>query len=49
MRESHIGSGGATTDRVDAYPSEVTDVEWEFLALLLTLISEDAPQRKYLM
>ena len=49
MTESQTGLGGATTDRADAYPSEVSDAEWEFLAPFLTLMSEDAPQRKYPM
>jgi hypothetical protein len=30
-----------------AYPSDVTDGEWEFLAPYLTLMTEDAPQRVY--
>jgi transposase len=30
-----------------AYPSDVTDAEWEFLAPYLTLMREDAPQRDY--
>jgi transposase len=29
------------------YPSDVTDDEWAFLALYLTLMREDAPQRDY--
>ncbi len=29
------------------YPTDVSDEEWEFAAPYLTLISEDAPQRKY--
>jgi transposase len=29
------------------YPSDVTDEEWEFCALYLTLMKEDAPQREY--
>lgn len=32
-----------------SYPSDVTDVEWEFLAPYLTLMREDAPQRIYPM
>src|SRR6185503_18246434 len=31
------------------YPSDVTDVEWEFLLPYLTLMREDAPQREYTM
>jgi transposase len=30
-----------------SYPSDVTDVEWEFLLPYLTLMREDAPQRDY--
>src|SRR5438045_1673216 len=30
-----------------AYPSDVTDDEWAFLAPYLTLMREDAPQRDY--
>jgi transposase len=30
-----------------AYPSDVTDEEWEFVAAYLTLMSEDAPQREH--
>lgn len=30
-----------------AYPSDVTDAEWEFLVAYLTLMREDAPQRGY--
>jgi transposase len=30
-----------------SYPSDVTDVEWEFLLPYLTLMREDAPQREY--
>ena len=29
------------------YPSDVTDEEWAFVAPYLTLVREDAPQRKY--
>src|SRR6516164_5373512 len=32
-----------------AYPSDVTDAEWEFLLPYLTLMREDAPQRDYLL
>ena len=28
-----------------AYPSDVADEEWEFVAPYLTLMKEDAPQR----
>lgn len=30
-----------------AYPSEVSDVEWVFVAPYLTLLPEDAGQRRY--
>jgi transposase len=30
-----------------AYPSDVTDAEWEFLLPYLVLMREDAPQREY--
>jgi transposase len=30
-----------------AYPSDVTDAEWEFILPYLTLMREDAPQREY--
>ena len=30
-----------------AYPSDVTDDEWAFIAPYLALIREDAPQRRY--
>jgi len=30
-----------------SYPSDVTDVEWEFLLPYLTLMREDAPQREH--
>ena len=29
------------------YPSDVTDDEWAFVAPYLTLMKEDAPQRRY--
>ncbi len=29
------------------YPSDVTDVEWEFLLPYLTLMREDAPQLEH--
>jgi transposase len=29
------------------YPSDGSDAEWAFVAPYLTLLSEDAPQRKY--
>jgi hypothetical protein len=29
------------------YPSDVSDEEWAFAARYLTLISSDAPQRRY--
>jgi Transposase and inactivated derivatives len=31
------------------YPSDVSDDEWAFVAPYLTLMSEEAPQRKYLL
>lgn len=30
-----------------AYPTDVTDEEWAFLSVYLTLMREDAPQREY--
>ena len=30
-----------------AYPSDVTDEEWAFIAPYLTLMKEDAPQREH--
>ena len=30
-----------------AYPSEVSDEDWAFVAPYLTLMNEDAPQRDY--
>jgi transposase len=30
-----------------AYPSDVSDEEWAFVAPYLTLITEEAPQRVY--
>jgi transposase len=35
------------TTRKSAYPSDVTDQQWEFLLPYLTLMTEDAPQRQY--
>ena len=35
------------TERPKAYPSDVSDEEWAFCAPYLTLMNEDAPQRKY--
>jgi transposase len=32
-----------------AYPSDVSDEEWAFVAPYLTLITEDAPQRMHLL
>ena len=49
MTEVQTGPGGTTTDRENAYPSDVGDAEWEFLASFLTLMTEDAPQRKHPM
>ena len=43
------GAGETTTDRQNAYPSDVGDAEWEFLAPFLPLMTEDAPQRKHPM
>ncbi len=37
---------GMSTAR-KAYPSDVSDAEWEFLVPYLTLMREDAPQRDY--
>jgi hypothetical protein len=33
----------------EAYPSDVTDEEWAFVAPYLTLLIEDAPRRVYLL
>jgi transposase len=33
----------------EAYPSDVTDEEWAFVAPYLTLMTEDAPQREYVL
>ncbi len=35
------------TTRKSAYPSDVTDDQWEFLLPYLTLMKEDAPQREH--
>ena len=43
------GSGGTTTERQNAYPLNLGDAEREFLAPFLTLMTDDAPQRKYPM
>jgi transposase len=32
-----------------AYPSDVSDDEWAFVAPYLTLMTKDAPQREYLL
>jgi transposase len=29
------------------YPSDISDEEWNFVAPYLTLIDEEAPQRRY--
>ena len=29
------------------YPTDVSDEEWDFVAPYLTLMTEDAPQRRY--
>src|SRR5215207_8529133 len=36
-----------TTPFRDAYPSDVSDEEWAFVAPYLTLMREDAPQRDH--
>ena len=36
-----------TTDARKAYPSDVTDEEWSFVAPYLTLMTEAAPQRRH--
>jgi transposase len=36
-----------STTRKSAYPSDVTDEQWEFLLPDLTLMKEDAPQREH--
>jgi transposase len=33
--------------KYEPYPSDVSDEEWEFCALYLTLMDEEAPQREY--
>jgi transposase len=35
------------TEQKKAYPSDITEEEWAFCAPYLTLMKEDAPQRKY--
>ena len=40
-----MGAGINMTRR--AYPSDVSDEEWAFLAPYLTLMREDAPQREH--
>ena len=47
-----MGAGRRTLEGMDttprtAYPSDVSDEEWAFLAPYLTLMREDAPQRKH--
>lgn len=37
------------TESRHAYPSDVTDEEWEFALPYLTLMKEDAPQRDHLI
>src|SRR5258706_12474354 len=37
----------ATPTARKPYPSDVSDDEWAFVAPYLTLMTEDAPQRKY--
>ena len=32
---------------IEAYPSDVTDDEWGFVAPYLTLMTEEAPQREH--
>lgn len=31
----------------EPYPTDVSDEEWSFVALYLTLMNKDAPQRRY--
>ena len=38
-----------STTRKSTYSSDVTDEQWEFLLPYLTLMRDDAPQRKYLL
>lgn len=38
--------GGVMTPR-KPYPTDVTDEEWSFAVAYLTLMDEDAPQRRY--
>jgi len=37
----------SSSSRRRPYPSDVSDVEWEFVAPYLTLMKHDAPQREY--
>ncbi len=37
----------SSSSRRRPYPSDVSDVEWEFVAPYLTLMKPDAPQREY--
>jgi hypothetical protein len=36
-----------STPTRNAYPTDVSDEEWEFVAPYLSLLSEDAPQRRH--
>jgi len=36
-----------TREKRKAYPTDVSDEEWSFVAAYLTLMDESAPQRKY--
>ena len=44
MTESELAT---ESPRTANYPSDVTDEQWEFLLPYLTLMKEDAPQRKH--
>ena len=46
FRAAMVANGGMS-DLRKAYPSDVTDGEWEFSAPYLTLMREDAPQRTH--
>ena len=47
MKEQQHNLKATTSQRSTSYPSDVSDAEWEFLAPLLTLMTEEAPQREY--
>jgi hypothetical protein len=36
-----------TKEKRKAYPTDVSDEEWSFVAAYLTLMDESAPQRKW--